>query len=128
MQPIRLMGAGYEPHVEQLGNQLTYSLPVDSGFVSFIFTFEIRQADLDILLSDDYRRAVLEVTAHTLLQRSMTKGNERFTQNDFDELVMNTLHSTFDFLQMFIARVGRDNNIAIEHYAEDVINRRSATR
>ena len=69
MQPVRLMGDGYEPHVEQWGEQLSYSLPVDSGFVSFSFTFAIRQADLDVLLSDDYRRAVLEVIAHTLLQR-----------------------------------------------------------
>lgn len=41
MQPIRLLGDGYEPHVEQSGEQLSYSLPVDSGFVSFSFTFKI---------------------------------------------------------------------------------------
>ncbi len=41
MQPVCLMGDGYEPHVAQLGEQLSYSLPVDSGFVSFSFTFTI---------------------------------------------------------------------------------------
>lgn len=126
MQPIRRMGDGYEPHVDQLGERLTYSLPVDSGFVSFSFSFEIRQADLDLLLSDDYRRAVLEVTAHTLLQRSTLKGNNRFTQSDFDSLVMDTLHSGVDFLQAFIARVSWENNIAIDHYVKEVMNRRSA--
>jgi hypothetical protein len=104
MQPVRLMGDGYEPHVEQWGEQLSYSLPVDSGFVSFSFTFTICQADLDVLLSDDYRRAVLEVIAHTLLQRSTLPGNTRFTQSDFDSLVADTLHSTRDFLEAFIAK------------------------
>ena len=87
MQSQRLMGEGYEPYVEQQGDRLTYSLPVDSGFVSFNFTFDLRQTDLDVLLSSDYRRAVLEITAHTLLQHSTLKGNDRFTQKDFDNLV-----------------------------------------
>ncbi|QTF07546.1 hypothetical protein HC231_06125 [Brenneria izadpanahii] len=126
MQPIRRMGDGYEPHVDQFGERLTYSLPVDSGFVSFSFSFEIRQTDLDVLLCDDYRRAVLEVTAHTLLQRSTLKGNNRFTQSDFDSLVTDALHSGGDFLQAFIARVSRENNIAIDHYVKEVMNRRSA--
>lgn len=126
MQPIRLMGDGYEPYVEQSGDRLTYSLPVDSGLVGFSFTFDIRQADLDVLLSDDSRRAVLEVTAHTMLQRSTLKGNKRFTQSDFDNLVAVTLHSTQDLLQTFIARVSREHNITIEHYVKEVMNRRSS--
>ena len=31
MQPVRLMGDGYEPHVAQLGEQLSYSLPSTPG-------------------------------------------------------------------------------------------------
>ncbi|MBP2167364.1 hypothetical protein J2125_000556 [Erwinia toletana] len=126
MQPVRLMGDGYEPYVEQSGERLTYDLPVDSGFASFSFTFEICQADVDVLLADDYRRAVLETTAHTLLQRSTLRGNDRFTQSDFDSLVADTLHSTSDVLQAFIARVSRENHIAIEHYVKEVMDRRSA--
>ncbi|CAH0291378.1 hypothetical protein ACLEXY_22675 [Enterobacter ludwigii] len=45
MQSQRLMGEGYEPYVEQQGDRLTYSLPVDSGFVSFNFTFDLRQTE-----------------------------------------------------------------------------------
>lgn len=126
MKPIRRMGNGYEPHVEQFGDRLTYSLPVDSGVVSFGFTFELRQADLDVLLSDDYRRAVLEVIAHTLLQHSTIRGNARFTQSDFDSLVSGILHSTNDDLHAFIAQVGRDNKILIDHYVKEVMKRRSA--
>ncbi len=122
MQPIRLMGDGYEPHVDRLGDRLTYSLPVDSGIVSFSFTFDIFQADLDVLLANDYRRAVLYVIAHTLLQRSTTKGNDRFTQSDFDTLVANTLHSPSDTLQTFISQVSRENNIVIEHYVKQVMS------
>ncbi|MCR4457468.1 MULTISPECIES: hypothetical protein [unclassified Pseudescherichia] len=122
MQPIRLMGDGYEPHVDRLGDRLTYSLPVDSGVVSFSFTFDIDQLDLDILLSDNYRRAVLYVIAHTLLQRSTAKGNDRFTQNDFDTLIANTLHSPSERLQTFISQVGRENHIVIEHYVKQVMS------
>lgn len=122
MQPIRLMGDGYEPHVDRLGDRLTYSLPVDSGIVSFSFTFDIFQADLDVLLANDYRRAVLYVIAHTLLQRSTSKGNDRFTQSDFDTLVANTLHSPSDILQTLIAQVSRENNIVIEHYVKQVMS------
>ncbi|MGG4609860.1 hypothetical protein [Providencia sp. Me31A] len=123
MQSIRLMGNGYEPHVERFGTHLTYSLPVDSGFASFSFTFEICQNDLDILLSDDYRRAVLEVIAHTLLQCSTMKGNDCFTQGDFDCLITDILHSTSDFLQAFIEQVNRENNIVIDHYVKEVMSR-----
>ncbi|MDU5455561.1 MAG: hypothetical protein E6095_18855 [Pseudescherichia vulneris] len=122
MQPVRLMGDGYEPHVDRLGDRLTYSLPVDSGVVSFSFTFDISHSDLEILLADSYRRAVLYVIAHTLLQRSTAKGNDRFTQNDFDTLVANTLHSPSDTLQTFISQVSRENNIVIEHYVKQVMS------
>lgn len=124
MQSVCLMGDGYEPHVEQLGEQLSYSLPVDSGFLSFSFTFVIHRADLDVLLSDDYRRAVLEVIAHTLLQRSTLPGNARFTQSDFDTLVADTLHSSRDCLEAFIEEVSHENHIVIKKYVHDILHRR----
>jgi hypothetical protein len=105
------------------GEQLSYSLPVDSGFVSFSFTFAIRQADLDVLLSDDYRRAVLEVIAHTLLQRS-TSRQCPFYPSDFDGLVADTLHSSRDFLEAFVVQVSKENHIVIEKYVHDILCRR----
>ncbi|MCQ4445935.1 hypothetical protein NOX22_15270 [Enterobacter cloacae] len=124
MQTTRVMGEGYEPYVEQLGDKLIYSLPVESGFVSFHFEFDIRQTDLDILLSDHYRRAVLEVSALTLLQRSTSKGHKRFTQNDFDNLIATTLHASHEHLSAFISDINREHNISIEHYVNDIVNRR----
>lgn len=126
MQSVKLMGDGYEPQVWQEGDKLTYSLPVDSGFVSFDFSFVIHRSDLDVLLADDYRRAALEIIAHTLLQHSTLKGNARFTQRDFDKLLADTLHSTNDFLQAFIARINREHHIGIEHYVKEILARRAA--
>jgi len=128
MQSVHLMGEGYEPHVTQEDGKLSYSLPVDSGFISYGFAFEISRDDLDILLSDDYRRAVLEITAHTLLQRSTLKGYDRFTQKDFDKLIVNTLHSTPDFLQTFISEINHEHHIVIEHYVKEIMDRRSASQ
>ncbi|WP_336818779.1 hypothetical protein [Cedecea sp. MMO-103] len=126
MQSVRLLGDGWEPHVNQEGERLIYSQPVESGFISHSFDFEILPADLDVLRTDDYRRAALEVIAHTLLQHSTLRGNLRFTQRDFDCLVANTLHTSSDFLPVFIARVNREHNIHIESYIEETMKRRSA--
>ncbi|AHJ77117.1 hypothetical protein [Kosakonia sacchari] len=126
MQSVKLMGDGYEPQVWREGDKLTYSLPVDSGFVSFDFSFVIRRNDLDVLLADDYRRAALEIIAHTLLQHSTLRGNARFTQSDFDKLLADTLHSTNDSLQVFIARINREHHIGIEHYVKAILARRAA--
>jgi len=122
------MGEGYEPHVTQEEGKLTYSLPVDSGFISYNFAFEISRDDLDILLSDDYRRAVLEIIAHTILQRSTLKGYDRFTQKDFDNLVVKTLYSTPAFLRLFIAEISHEHHIVIEHYVKEIMDRRSAAQ
>ena len=118
------MGDGYEPYVNKLNDRLIYSLPVESGFVSFYFEFVISQTDLDVLLSDHYRRAVLEVTAHTLLQHSTLKGHKRFTQNDFDNLIATTLHESQEHLSAFISQVNREHNMSIEHYVNDIVNTR----
>ncbi|HDR2707551.1 TPA: hypothetical protein QCJ50_001827 [Enterobacter mori] len=120
----RLMGDGYEPYVNKFNNRLIYSLPVESGFVSFHFEFDILQTDLDVLLSNHYRRAVLEVTAHTLLQSSTLKGHKRFTQNDFDNLIATTLHASQEHLSAFISQINREHNISIEHYVNDIMNGR----
>ncbi len=123
---LRLMGDGYEPYVDKLDDRLIYSLPVESGFLSFNLEFVICQVDLDVLLSVHYRRAVLEVTAHTLLQRSTLKGHDRITQHNFDELVFNTLHTTQEQLQEFISKFNREYRILIEHYVNEIVIQRTA--
>ncbi|MGH6613560.1 hypothetical protein [Sphingomonas sp.] len=122
------MGDGYEPHVDERDGALTYSLPVDSGFVSAAFSFDIRQADLDILLADPYRRAVLEVIAHTILQRSLLAGSTKVTQQAFDDLVSRALHAPSVALEEYIAEIGRDHHIVIGVYVEQAMARQSAAK
>lgn len=124
---IRHLGDGYEPHVEEAFGKLTYSLPVDSGHVSTEFSFEIRAHDLDVLKADPYRRAVLEVVAHTVLQPSMMRGAARITQHDFDGLVSSILHSAPAALEELIERISRDHHIVIRRYVDDAMTRRSLT-
>ena len=126
MSAVRRLGDGYEPHVDEIEGRLTYSLPVDSSFVSVGFSFEILPGDLEILLADPYRRAALEVIAHTILQRSMIRGNEPVTQEAFGELVSQVLHGEAEELELFIDTIDRDHNIVIRIYVAQVLVRRSA--
>ncbi len=122
----RLMGDGYEPHVDEEAGRLLYGLPVDSGIVGWAFSFDIRQADLDTLLSDPHRRAVLEIVAHTKLQRSMMHGSKPVTEMDFAAMVSSVLHSTPDALQRFIETVDREHNINTGSFVARTMARRRA--
>ncbi|HEY0202590.1 MAG TPA: hypothetical protein VGC15_00380 [Acetobacteraceae bacterium] len=120
----RLMGDGYEPHVDEEAGRLLYGLPVDSGAVSSAFSFDIRQADVDVLLSDPYRRAVLGVVAHTILQRCMIPGSRPVTEMDFAAIVSSVLHSTPEELRRFIATVDREHNIDTGVFVAQAMARR----
>ena len=124
---IRHLGDGYEPHVDEVAGRLLYSLPVDSGFVSAAFSFGIRPADLAVLLSDPYRRAVLESIAHTKLQNSMLAGGRPVTEPDFAAIVASVLYAPPDALQSFIADVDRQHNISTDYFAKQAMARRLRT-
>lgn len=119
-----LMGDGYEPHVDEEAGRLLYGLPVHSGAVGSAFSFDIRQADVDVLLSAPYRRAVLEVVTHTVLQRSMLRGNRPVTEMDFAAIVSSVLHSTPEELRRFIATVDREHNIDTGVFVAQAMARR----
>jgi hypothetical protein len=121
---IRMMGDGYEPHVDDVAGRLVYSLPVDSGIVSLAFSFPVRESDLRLMLSDPYRRAVLEVVAHTVLQRSMIRGNPEVTELDFRRLVDQVLYAPADDLAAFIATIDRKHNMSTGHFVRAALARR----
>lgn len=125
MSDTRRLGDGYEPHVDERSGRLIYSLPVDSGFASASFAFEISSDDLDVLLADPYRRAALEVVAHAVLQRSMQAGRAQVTPADFHALVRSMLHSSAPELEAEIDRIGREHNMAPRRYIEQTLRRRS---
>jgi hypothetical protein len=120
------MGEGYEPHVDEEDGKLTYGLPVDSSFVSLSFSFEIGQADLDVLLTDPYRRAVLESVAHTVLQRSMIRGNPKVTPAQFREVVDRVLHAPAAAVEAYIVEIDRDYHMSTAYYVERNLARRAA--
>lgn len=128
MATVRKLGEGYEPLVDEVDGKLSYSLPVDSSFVSMEFSFEIQPADLDVLLADPYRRAVLETVAHSVLQRSMIRGNPPVLQDAFADLVSQVLHSSPTALKRFLAEVDRDFNMRTAYFVEHTLARRSAGR
>ena len=122
----RCMGDGHEPHVDEVAGRLVYSLPADSGFVGTSFSFEIGEADLRVLLADPHRRAILEVVAHTVLQRSMIRGNPEVAQADFRRLVDWTLHASPEKLATLVAEIDREHNMSVAHFVRATMTRRAS--
>lgn len=119
----RLLGSGYEPHVYEDGDRLIYQQPVASGHADLEFTFEVARRDVDVLLADPYRRAVLEMVGHTVLQRSGMRGADPVTQADFDALVARVLHSDASALERYIEQAGRDYHTAFRVYIDQALAR-----
>ena len=113
---MRLLGSGYEPHIDAVDGQLIYSILVDSSFVSLEFSFAIEQRDLDVLVQDPYRGAVLECITFTVLQRSMILGNEQVTQDAFSRLVAQILHGTPADIAQLIETINQEHNTDIGFY------------
>ena len=117
------MGSGYEPHVDAVDGELIYSILVDSSFVSLEFSFAIEQRDLDVLVEDRYRGAVLECIAFTVLQRSMILGNERVTQEAFSRLVAQILHGAPADVEQLISTINQEHNTDMGFYVTAAIAR-----
>jgi hypothetical protein len=121
--PIRRLGDGYEPHVDEDAAGLTYSLPVDSGAFSTSFSFRITPGDLDVLRSDAYRRATLYMVAHTVLQRSMIRGQQEVSPEQFDGIAASVLHSPRPALEDYIDRIDREHNQVTRIFIDRVLAR-----
>ena len=121
--PARLLGEGYEAHVDDVAGRLIYSLPVDSSIVSVAFSYPITRSDLDVLLNDPWRRVVLGAVAHTLLQQSMIRGEPEVTGIAFTKMKNSVLHSASKELDGFITDVDRRYNIRIGRYAQQALQR-----
>ena len=122
---VRRLGDGWEPHVDELADRLVYSLPVTSGHATVSFSFEIRRDDLDVLLTDPYRRAVLETVAHRTLQRSLVRGGEPVTRPAFADLVARVLHAEPSALASFAREFNREQHFATAFFVEQAMARRS---
>ncbi|MBT2131512.1 hypothetical protein [Aliiroseovarius lamellibrachiae] len=68
MEKVVLERKPYEPWVAKQGDQLTYHLPVESGFASLLFTFAITADHLAVLKADDERYYFLFAVLHRRYQ------------------------------------------------------------
>ena len=122
--PSRRIGDGWEPHVDEVGDELTYSIPVASGIVDGSFSFSITGDDLAVLLAEPYRRLVLQHSLHTLLQRTMMRGGDpSMTQQGFREVADLVLAAPVDEVERFIDRVDAANNIALRVFVDRDLER-----
>lgn len=67
----KLLGEGWELSVFKEGERLHISTPVESGFASKSYDFEISQQDFSILKESTYRRIALEYLLYELLPPNM---------------------------------------------------------
>ncbi|MBB2894382.1 hypothetical protein [Flexivirga oryzae] len=121
---VRRLGDGYEPHVDEEDGELTYSVPVDAGITSASFSFRITQSDLEVLRTDAYRRAALEVIGHAVLQRSMDPERAPVSQEQFSGLVATLLHGAPGELEAAIDRAGVEHHMVTRLYIDQVLQRR----
>lgn len=124
--PVRLQGDGWEPHVEIIAGRPIYAFPVASGHATLDFDFPITTADVDVLLADPYRRAVLEVVTHTAFQRSLNRGNSATTQTGFNAIVDIVLHGANDALAAYLAAFDDEHNIHADFYIRQAMERHAA--
>lgn len=124
--PVRLQGDGWEPHVEVIAGRHIYAFPVASGHATLGFDFPIIPADVDVLLADPYRPAVLEVVTHTVFQRSSIRGNRATTRTGFDTIVVILLHGTNDALAAYLTAFDREHNIRADTYIRQAVERHAA--
>jgi hypothetical protein len=128
MAGIRRMGDGWEALVDEVDGKLIYALPVTSSVVTMDFEFEIFERDLEVLLADPYRRALLEAAAHRVLQRSMIRGNPKVTPEQFAGLVAQVLHAAPEQLEQFIDEIDREYKSNTRWFAEQDLARRAAAK
>ncbi|KQM88803.1 hypothetical protein ASE67_03560 [Sphingomonas sp. Leaf23] len=121
--PARLLGDGWEPHVEAVAGRHIYAFPVASGHATFGIDFPIRQPDVDVLLSDPYRRAVLEVVTHTVFQQSSVAGNPAATQTGFEATVGKVLHGPEDALAAYLLAFDREHHIRTDVFIRQAMAR-----
>ena len=126
--PVRLQGDGWEPHVNDVAGRLIYEFPVASGHATGSFAFSIGRRDLEVLLGNPYRRAVLEVVTHTVFQRSMIRGNPEVTEAEFHAIVEMVLHAAADELKAYLAAFDREHNVSTDRYIRQAMIPQAAAK
>ena len=90
----KLLGEGWELSAFKDGERLHISIPVDSGFASRSYEFEISQQDFSILKESRYRRKALEYLLHEMLQPRLTRGDVGATDKECNVMITMVLHGS----------------------------------
>ena len=90
----KLLGEGWELSVFRDGERFLISIPVDSGFVSKSYDFEISQHDFSILKDCRYRRLALDYLLHEMLQPRLTQGEVGATDKECRAMIAIVLHGS----------------------------------
>lgn len=124
--PVRKMGDGWEPHVDDVAGRLIYGFPVQSSIVTLSFEFPITDDDLAVLLADPYRRAVMEVVTHAVFQSSTIRGRPEVTPRDARALTDTVLHAPAAELAAFLRTFDRQHNMTSDVYVQQTMQRHAA--
>jgi len=114
------------PLVDESDGDFTYTFPVDAGFANRSFSFPLARGDVEVLLADPYRRAVLEVVTHAVFQRTL--GSDRITVGEpgFRALVDAVLHTSDTDLRTYLAAFDREYRMGADHYVREAMARHAA--
>ncbi|MFN4097211.1 MAG: hypothetical protein ACK4GG_10620 [Sphingomonas sp.] len=123
LPPGRLLGTGWEPHVDEIDGRLVYSIPVASGHMDYDFEFEIGASDLTVLVEQPYRRTVLFMLLHKLLQDSTLPGYPTVSLADFRCLADKILFGSDDAVADLIETMSTEHNMGLQLYIDEEMQR-----
>ena len=90
----KLVGEGWELSAFKDGELFHISIPVDSGFESKSYDFDISQQDLSVLKESRYRRIALEYLLHEMLQPRLTRSDVGATDRECNAMIAIVLHGS----------------------------------
>lgn len=100
----KLLGEGWELSAFKDGERLHISIPVESGFASTSYNFQISQQDFSILKESRYRRMALEYLLHEMLQPHLTRGDVGATDKECNAMITNVLHGSATAIERVIGK------------------------
>jgi hypothetical protein len=90
----KLLGEGWQLSAFKEGERLLIDMPVDSGFASQSYDFDISERDLSVLKESRYRRLVLDFLLHEMLQPRLTRGDVGATDTECYAMIAIVLHGS----------------------------------
>lgn len=114
----RLLGEGFQPHVDEVGGKLIYSIPISRGVVDFDHQFEISQNDFEVLKVDSEKYQLLFDVLHDIFQNEyLGKEDEGTRIKEFERIKDIILHSDSNIVDEFLVEHEDSKRIQRERWA-----------